>query len=403
MKKILYTLLALFFAFGLEAQQDVLNSRHQGIPEKMTEFNFQNSNKANQSSAWFNYMRELMNIVSSMPYYRSYLFPDSTVRVNYSTGIGYVWNHSFGQVLDPTSNYFLLETQKISKSANYTLDSIALPYRYRRVQNAKPDTLIIQIFLHSQLTFVPSPSWTTPKSYARANYNYLNRRGDQPFKEIIVLLDDNDTITANQGIIQEHVGINVGPDEKIAVAFTYIPGNPFNVDDTIDFYNPPLPGNQINAFLVYDAVDENVTIDNNYYNHAMMVTPDVRYNISTNGWNGKYIPGVAFSSGNYQMDVFFRLTYDDFTGIENAGSNRKLTVSPNPASSVLNLNYDLPNSNQAQVKFVNMLGNEVYSQNLNVNGSLQTIDVSQWPEGVYFYQLITDGLSEGTARVVITR
>ena len=145
MKRIITTLLTIIIATGLFAQQEVKNFRDE-MPAKMTEFKFTNTVKAKQSSDWFNYMRELMNIVSSMPYYRNYLFPDSTVRAEFGTGIGYVWTHSLGQVLDPTSNYFLLESPKISKAAAYTLDSVAIPYRYRRVQNGPADTLIIQLF-----------------------------------------------------------------------------------------------------------------------------------------------------------------------------------------------------------------------------------------------------------------
>ncbi len=404
MKRIFTTLCMVLATTAMIAQHNLQDER-MFAPEKVQEFDFQNrSSKANQSTDWYNYAREITNISTNMPYYRYTLFPDSTVQVEYSDGMGYVWTHSWGQVFDPTSEYFLFDSDPISKTANYTLDSIAIPYRYNRPRDFAPDTFIIQVFTHSQLTFVPDPSWSTPKSYARAPYDYMARKGDSPAMEIEIILDNDDTTTAVQGIIQEAINMAVLPDEKIAVTMNYFPGSPVNVDDTVDFYMSPPAGDPANSMLVYGFVDEQPVIENYYYNMNLLVPTSVRYNdtANTNGWEENYIPGVAWLSGTYHADMFFQITYDDFTGIEDASSEAVLDLYPNPASSLVNVNYKIDNGQQAIIEFRDILGNLTYTEYVDVMQTRTDIDVSSWTKGVYFYTLKVDGEIQGTSRLVIT-
>ena len=241
------------------------------------------------------------------------------------------------------------------------------------------------------------------RSYARADYNYQKRKGESPFKEIKVILDNNDTTTASQGIIQEAVGISVLPDEKIAVTFTYFPGNPYNVGDTIDPLGSFQVGKKINCFTIYDGYDKSMTIDLNYYNHAMLIPSSVRYNVSPNGWNGKYIPGVAYTAGFYHTDVFFRLTYDDYTGIADQEEQNVLSVYPNPASTEISVEYRVADANRAVLEFSSMLGNVVKSEVLDARLNKSVVNISDLDNGVYFYSLKVDGKIVGTSRLVIAR
>jgi hypothetical protein len=404
MKKFFLPFFALLMVSGLSAQQgDMLN--HKGdIPEKIQQFDMNQNAKLNQSSDWFNYMREIMNIATAMPYYRNYLFPDSTVMAEFSNGISSVWKHSVGQVLDPTSNYFLFDATKISKAANYTLDSIALPYRYYRYQTGKPDTLVIQIFKQNQLTLNSWPSgWSLPRSYAYPPYDPVARKGASPFKEIVRILDIDDTAVFAQRFIEEEINVSVAPDEIIAVTFTYFPGNPFNVGDTIDPLMIPAPGNKINCFTFFDSRDDTKILDSGFYNHGLNASTVVRYNLSTNGWNGKYIVGPAWNTGTHHIDLYNRLTFDDYRGIADLKEQNVLSVYPNPAATDLTVEYRVKGADQAVLEFTNMLGSKVKTEILDTRLNKAVINVSDLENGVYFYSLKLDGKIIGTSRLVMAK
>lgn len=403
MKRILLSFSIITLSFGINAQNEIQELSNNGVLDKAPILEFNKKEKVDQSSDWYNFARELTNISGSMPYYRYSIFPDSTVQVNYADGIGSVGIHTMGQVFDPTSSLFIFESSTISKSANYTLDSIAIPYRYNRVQFGAPDTLIIQIYTQNAMTFTPAPNWSTPRSYARVSYDSINEKGVNAAKEITVILDNDDSTTAVQRIIQEEVNINVLPGEKVALSYTYRPGNPYNVGDTIDFYIDPLPGNQINGFLVYGYRDESSTLDNDFYNHSIWANSAIRYNISTNGWNGTFIPGTAYGNngGNYHADVFFKITYDDFSGIKENSVLNHLDVYPNPANSIINVEYDLKQGQRVSLEFTNILGHKVFEESLPINGNKMTVDVSDWAKGMYFYTLLVDGQVAGSSRLIV--
>ena len=76
------------------------------------------------------------------------------------------------------------------------------------------------------------------------------------------------------------------------------------------------------------------------------------------------------------------------TGIdEQAENNLNLTAYPNPTNGIINVEYN----SQTPVQFdvINMLGENVLSQNTN-NTKNTTIDVSSLTKGLYFLQMTTD-------------
>ena len=127
--------------------------------------------KVKQGEAWFNYFNELNQLGVDISYFRNNLFPDSTVQIEFSSGLGFVWKHTVGQVLDPTSQFFLVDAPQLNTAAKYTLDTVAIPYRYRRFQQGYPDTLIVQIFADNVINKNPDPGWSSNQSYANVAYN----------------------------------------------------------------------------------------------------------------------------------------------------------------------------------------------------------------------------------------
>jgi hypothetical protein len=90
-----------------------------------------------QTGDWYNYGEVLKyDIGFNTGYYRTHIFPDSTVNVDYSSGLGSVWMHSLGQVMDPYSDVFDNSIAgAVDPSIGYTVDSINFPYRYSGIKS----------------------------------------------------------------------------------------------------------------------------------------------------------------------------------------------------------------------------------------------------------------------------
>ncbi|HYG51044.1 MAG TPA: T9SS type A sorting domain-containing protein [Flavobacteriales bacterium] len=348
-------------------------------------------------SDWYNSGNTMYNLGGTVAYYRNFLFPDSTVQVEFSTGMGYVWKHSLGHILDPTSTMFDAGGQtSVGTSNPYTVDSIAIPYRYWRPQTTNPDTLVIQIYSNPDITFVPNPGWSSGASYATVDYDTATRMGASPSQTITYLLTSADEISATQGLLQFPLGIAVPPGEKIGVTVTYFPGNPYSVGDTIDTYTSFAVTNQINAFVFYDYSDQDMVPEPTYYNNELNATTDVRYNISTNGWNGNYIPGTAWLGGFYHGDIYFKLTWDPAitTGITQQPAFTGLKVYPNPAANMINLRNATP---LVKVNVLDVTGKTV----LSMDGSnITTLDLSALTSGHYVLRLTAQDGSVANAQIV---
>lgn len=401
MKRIVLSISMVVFTISLYAQQGNLVIPGEEIEAKAPHFNMNKSEKLNISNDWFNFYEEISQLSGGWVSFLDYLFPDSTVQWVGTGGNNFVWKIAQGQVLDPTSQLFIFESKPISKAANYTLDSVAIPYAYRRTQTAKPDTLLIQVIKSDKLFYTPLPNWTTPRSYCRPDYDPIANKGVGAIKEFKVVLTEADTAVNFARVLTQAVDVDVAPDEEIAVTLHYIPGNPYNVGDTLSrTLNGP---GIINNFAVYNGRDESKTENNNFYNHNLMITKEIRTNTDANNWNEKYIPGVAWNSGIYHTNIYFNITFDDYTGISNSSLIEHMDVYPNPVQSILNLEYQVNNASRISVEFTDVLGQKVYEEVLPINGSKSTIDVSGWKNGLYIYTVLVDGQIGQTSRIVVSK
>ena len=85
------------------------------------------------------------------------------------------------------------------------------------------------------------------------------------------------------------------------------------------------------------------------------------------------------------MMAYINVIPNIMTGTKTNDSKNEINVYPNPATNYLTIRQSSPSSNQ-QLYITDILGNEVYHQPIN-NSNNQSIDISQWSDGVYFYQL----------------
>ena len=73
---------------------------------------------------------------------------------------------------------------------------------------------------------------------------------------------------------------------------------------------------------------------------------------------------------------------------------------PNPASSVVNIDYAL-NRDNAQIVLYNILGVPVYEQPLKGQEGSAKINVSDFASGIYFYTIKIDGKAIDTKKLII--
>ncbi len=75
------------------------------------------------------------------------------------------------------------------------------------------------------------------------------------------------------------------------------------------------------------------------------------------------------------------------TGVEEIAGKSAITLFPNPASTILNMHQSTPSPNQ-QLIITDLLGTEVYKEMLT--GIDNTISISTWSAGIYFYEVRTE-------------
>jgi len=76
---------------------------------------------------------------------------------------------------------------------------------------------------------------------------------------------------------------------------------------------------------------------------------------------------------------------------------------PNPASSVVNFDYNLSASDKASVSVYNLLGQEVISQPVNSLQDRLSISVADLNDGIYFCNLFVNGCAVKTEKFVVKK
>src|SRR5687767_15002893 len=76
------------------------------VPSVYSKFHQTATQRTNIVSEWYNYGQMIDAAGGDVDYFRNFLFPDSTVLVEFSDGMGPVWKHSIGEAMDPSSYAF---------------------------------------------------------------------------------------------------------------------------------------------------------------------------------------------------------------------------------------------------------------------------------------------------------
>jgi hypothetical protein len=117
--------------------------------------------------------------------------------------------------------------------------------------------------------------------------------------------------------------------------------------------------------------------------------------------------GMANEGGADNLGSVFRYS-KQWTGIENINTQgTQLIAEPNPANGKFTIqivNGELKMINETQVVIYNSLGEKVYSSPFTIHNSQFTINLSNQPNGIYFYRALSDnGELLGEGKVLIER
>jgi len=342
MKKFLFLLFIGLLSEALFAQvsvQPIQNQRQESFRLNKSENNYevlkQQSSSKSSVSRWYNYgetMQQYHGIVS--PLYYNYLFPDSTILVNYTSGYGSPWIHKLGDVLDVTSVMFndpAIHPNALTIDAltKYKLDSLYFHCMYdRNIANPSiVDTLLFEISVNDNLLqayFAPgvlSPNLSTDSIFMkRIPYNYLTNSLSLPNKKIykvpLTAQTFADSLSNGMHIIKIATDSlpKVNPGKLIFVSVSFIPGYTWIANtDVIESKNSILfvsRKEQDNQFPHYTKKD---------YNISYILPTDVRYNYA-GSWNANYIPSFAYMGTTptynfehhliyYKISTAFKITY----------------------------------------------------------------------------------------------
>jgi hypothetical protein len=90
-------------------------------------------------------------------------------------------------------------------------------------------------------------------------------------------------------------------------------------------------------------------------------------------------------------------------GIHEVSAVRFGQAYPNPASSVVNFDYNINASDRASVSVYNLLGQEVKSQQVNGMQGHLSVSVADLNEGIYFCKLFVNGSAVSTEKFVVKK
>lgn len=342
--------------------------------------NIERSTYQTQSSEWYSYTN-VLDLLGNMTYYRGTLFPDTTV-FTLSTNQNFrPFTHSVGQVIDPRSLNFaglVGNTIAFDENTTSTLDSVSILMDYDRFAGTEADTLFVQIIKSSNSSVT---MWDQNGDNAFSpEYNYMTNKINNADFETEYLLTDADTAASTVDIA---VGMTLAADEFIAVVIGYKPGNVYNADDVL--------GENANRFVYFLGEDAAQTADAGFYNYSLDVYSTQRYNESANGWNGTYYPGNIWTGANTHTIIDAKFTTTNLSSDNVEGE--ALSVFPNPASDVININAD-----QARVNIYAVTGELVMSEQVANN----SLNIANLTAGVYMIEVITEN-NKLTERLVVTK
>lgn len=365
-------------------------------------------------SRWYNYgdaMDLIMGGVGELN--ANYLFPDTTILVDYSTVYAGTWIHKIADVFDPTVYFFNDGTNYpgelfLPKTSTYTLDSMEVYCIYSR--GVKTPTAVDTLLVQVAVADFPGPfAYFGPTSPVSINLSTdtvmfvdlaytqaTNSFGVNPHTDFKIPLTEafaNDTLASGLNVAKLAPGLSIGANQHFYVSVSFIPGYTWTPNvDTIDQFNR----------MRFLSLDENPGLFPTYTKHdwnvSYILPADVRLN-NAGGWNGSYIPSFAYMGGasnTYSYihhSIYYKCTgvtgFDYVSVPENETETVLADAYPNPVNA--NSSMIIPfNTNDVNASLIitDLLGQEVMKFNKISDGKV-VVNTNGLNAGIYFYTLVS--------------
>lgn len=418
MKKISTTLVVLLTFALTYGQMPTMNhpsGKKDDARLKNIQINKTKTNKDRGASRWINYAdaaQEMLGLEFKLN--ANNLFPDTSIKVLYSDGVGGPWIHALADVVDVTSLYFNDDFNSpgellLTNNSQFKLDSILMYCLYdRNLDEEVVDTLLVEILINDTDLDVYYFAGSTAASYNTDTlffigvpYAHTTNSLDNPNKISLKfpLTQEIAADTMSDGILPLPLGLDI-PDVNFrifTVAYSFIPGYAYTLDDTLTSKNRFM-------FISQKEVDGGymVTYNKKDYNSSYIVATDIRFELDpTSDWNGIYSPAYAFEP-TYRYDhhlIDYKVTGVSnfgYVGIKESANYLKVNAYPNPANSILNV--ELNSNENAVISIVNLIGQTV--KVVNTNDTFNTIQISDLNSGMYMLKVEQAGKTY-TSKVVV--
>lgn len=344
--------------------------------------------------------------------YANCVFMDSTVKTSDATGSSNVFNMKAGASFDPISIYWGGGVAVATKNDAYTVDSLWIGARYRRVNHSVVDTLLIECAWSPSTTATvweqlsistPAPAIT---GILTVKTNSTTLHGNNSFftaptlnyKRIKYPLRDADTNrTTNLGyIVIPNVNQLVPAGNIFGMAYTFVPGQVVAAGAIAHQYTGGT-AQTTNGLLGFLYSDPATTSNRNFYdNTSKSVCMDYyakqRYGLYTG--TAAFLNQCLYPSLESGWDIGFSVSYNSTVGsveLEKNGFALGQNV-PNPFTSGSAINYELSKDAKSVVfTITDVTGRIISTEKVsNTNGN-HTVNIGSFAAGVYYYSLNVDG------------
>ncbi|MCL1850514.1 MAG: C10 family peptidase [Bacteroidetes bacterium] len=248
--------------------------------------------------------------------------------------------------------------------AEYTADS--------QPQEIKP------IGLKAFIRFTTSPTSATAKGFL-LNYELASVKYCNPNVTTI--------LTEQEGTFDDGSGEDYYYPNSTTCKWQIIPNNATRIDITFNYFETEAEKDFVR---IYDLTDHKLIAS-----LSGVYTKDNLPSVSVPSGKAQ----IYFSSTDLNNAKGFELNYKAVVpaGIEEQNQAvEALTISPNPASTQLNLSFSISGNTNPKVEIYNMMGQNIYNENLTgFSGNYhKTINIESWAEGIYFLKITSsNGIS----------
>ena len=382
---------------------------------KKTNTALSNKTLSQVGTAWFNkvdlieYLNPGVQVFSAM-----HVFPDSAITLGYGTsGAVYPFVHKAANYMDPM--YMAQQTIITDKLTTYYMDSVSVGYLYERntgTSDNTADSLIIQVIAENHsldYTLTGPPAFP----YQDITYSYTtnNLTGMTVLKRLSIPLTYADTCAG--GVYKQIKAATPGiaaqaNSKKIGVVVSFKPGYTYAMSDVLIGDGGSNPATK-NVFFILSSEENGSTAtagtDPTIYgtpsdyttdmNMSYVLTTDVRYNMSSTGWNGYFLPTFAFvtdfSYEHHDIGYKLRVQSVGINELDQKGFALGQNV-PNPFTSSSSVSYELAKDVKSAVFTVtDVMGRVISSENVGTTTGTHSVKLNSYAAGVYYYSLNVDG------------